>query len=388
MNYKRRIKRNQILIYFVSVIFSCAYIYFGNQIASIGLNQKANSSGYYMESEVSKIIEKIPAQDAFSDTRGFHVRFRAMIISGKNKGIMVSGIKNFDVFAGSQGNIDIKEGDKILIYNDSMNSDKDWIFLSFIRTNYLIYFGAFFLVMLLVFGQLKGMNTIISLAFTVLSIFVVLVPAALSGQNIYIWSIITCLYITVMTLLFVGGANLKSLAAAIGCFGGVLISALLIFIMNQFIHLTGVVSEESVFLLNMSESNPIDLKAVVFGMIIIGAIGAIMDVAMSISSSLQELSIQIEHPTFGRLLKSGFTIGKDMMGTMTNTLILAYIGSSFALVLLLVADNTPLIYLFNREMIVVEILQSLVGSLGLLFAIPFTSLISAKLFTGKYHRFL
>jgi uncharacterized membrane protein len=241
--------------------------------------------------------------------------------------------------------------------------------------------------MLLVFGQMKGMNTIISLVFTVLSIFAVLVPAALSGQNIIVWSVITCAYITVMTLLFVGGANLKSLAAALGCFGGVLISSLLIFIMDQFIHLTGVISEESVFLLTVSESHPIDLKAVVFGMIIIGAIGAIMDVAMSISSSLQEISVKMEYPTFGSLLKSGFTIGKDMMGTMTNTLILAYIGSSFALVLLLVADNTPLIYLFNREMIVVEILQALVGSLGLLFTIPFTSLISAKLFTDKNFRF-
>ena len=132
------------------------------------------------------------------------------------------------------------------------------------------------------------------------------------------------------------------------------------------------VDDDSLHLYLLNEDRPIDLKAIIFSAIIIGAIGAIMDVSVSIASSLKELQDQVEHVSFGMLLKSGITIGKDMMGTMANTLILAYIGSSLSVTLLLVAYSNSLLTLFNREMIVVEILNALVGSFGILLTIPLT----------------
>ena len=157
--------------------------------------------------------------------------------------------------------------------------------------------------------------------------------------------------------------------------------------MSNILSLTGVIDEDSIYILQLTSANPIDLKAIIFAAIIIGAMGAIMDTAMSISSSLWEVSIHSGKPTFDALFKSGMNIGRDVMGTMTNTLILAYIGSSLSIVLLFVAYNSSLLYLFNIEMIIVEVLQALIGSLGILLTMPITSFICAALYTKSLKKF-
>ena len=157
-------------------------------------------------------------------------------------------------------------------------------------------------------------------------------------------------------------------------------------IMNGVLKLTGFVDENAIYLQQLNSS--IDLKAIIFGGILIGALGAIMDVSIDIASSLSEVADKMEKPDFRTIVKSGFNIGKDIMGTMTNTLILAYIGSSLTTVLLLTASSHSIAYLFNLEMITVEILQALVGSIGILTTIPLTSVIAAALYkyvdTSKY----
>ena len=157
----------------------------------------------------------------------------------------------------------------------------------------------------------------------------------------------------------------------------------MLFRSGHFLELTGVVDEQSVFLLYLNSHNPIDLQAIVFSSIIIGALGAALDVSVSIASALSEIDETTERRSFRELLHSGMNIGRDIMGTMANTLILAYIGGSLSLVLLLITSSTSLMDLMNREIIVVEILQILVGSIGLLCTIPLTSLLSAFVYIRR-----
>ena len=166
--------------------------------------------------------------------------------------------------------------------------------------------------------------------------------------------------------------NRKTLAASLGCIGGLTVSGVLTIIMDKVLTLTGYVDEDSIYLSLLSTENPINLNAIIFAGILIGALGAVMDVAMSISSSLWEVRDKSKSLSFGSLFKSGMNIGRDIMGTMANTLILAYIGSSLSIVLLLSAYATSLMYLLNMEMITVEILQALVGSFGILLTLPLT----------------
>ena len=243
-----------------------------------------------------------------------------------------------------------------------------------------------FLLLILVFGRSKGVNTIIALIFTCLSIFIVFVPSVISGYNIYLTSIITAIYIVFMTLIIVYGGNKKSFVAALGCVAGILLSAILTLIMANALELTGLLGEDSMHLLYINNDAPIDLRAVIFGSIILGAIGAVMDVSMSIASSLNELVENMDKPSFSQVIKSGFEIGRDMMGTMSNTLILAYIGSSLSVLLLYCAYNSSFIYLINKEIIIVELLQALIGSIGILTVIPFATFISAKFYLEDYRK--
>ena len=131
----------------------------------------------------------------------------------------------------------------------------------------------------------------------------------------------------------------------------------------------------------LNPDRPIALKGVIFGAIVIGAIGAFMDVAMSISSALYEMKEKYAANSFAQLVSSGFTIGRDIMGTMANTLVLAYIGSSLSVVLLLITYNPTLLDLMNREMVIVEILQALIGSLAILMTLPLTALVAGTLYS-------
>ena len=147
--------------------------------------------------------------------------------------------------------------------------------------------------------------------------------------------------------------------------------------------MTGMLEEESVYLLQLYPDRPINLKAIIFAMIIVGALGAVMDVAMSMSSSLYELRVKSPGITPQELMKSGVTIGRDMLGTMANTLVLAYIGSSLTCVLLMVAYNANLQQVINKEVIIADILQALAGSMGMLLALPLTSAVCAIVYFRK-----
>ena len=153
--------------------------------------------------------------------------------------------------------------------------------------------------------------------------------------------------------------------------------------MDVFLNMTGLIEEESIYLVQLYPDDPINLKAIIFAMIIVGAVGAVMDVSMSISSSLFELKTKSPDIKPSELMKSGFTIGRDMLGTMANTLVLAYIGSSLTSVLLLVSYNANLGQVINKEMIIAEILQALAGSMGMLLTLPLTSAVCAAIYDKK-----
>jgi uncharacterized membrane protein len=375
------------LIYIITIIVSIILLVIGNKITVKDLNLLSGVDGIVAQkATVIKIVStKRVEYDLGGDKPevGKEISFSATILSGELKGKQIVALQTLDPFTGTSLK-EIEAGDKVVLYKlDNKDSEYDWVMVEYLRTDSLLILGIAFLIFLVIFGHFKGFNTIISLIFTCAAIFAVFIPAILQGYNIYFWSIITCVFIITMTLLIVYGANKKSLAAGIGCFVGILVSGILTLFMNNILKLTGLVSEESMYLVRINEKHPIDLKAIIFAAILIGAIGAIMDVSMSIAAALAEFKEKLEYTPFSLLVKSGISIGRDIMGTMANTLILAYIGSSLSVVLLLVSYNSSLLELLNKEMIVVEILQALVGSIGILFTIPITSLVCAYLFSER-----
>lgn len=376
-----------LIVYAVTVLLSLVFLYVGHRVTAQGITSVFSaSSGLAPEQAVVTMILDRSEEDydlGGTSITNVTVRFIAKINNGAQKGDELIAVQSIDGYLPS-GLKEVAVGDRVLIAQDTSDPTVyEWMFVEYLRTDALLVIGIVFAVLLLLFGGLKGFNTLLSLALTCAAVFFVFIPAILSGYNIYAMSIVICFFTIVTSLLIINGPDKKTFTAIVGCAGGVLLAGLITLVSNVFLRLSGYTDEDATFLAMLDTPNPIDLKAIIFAAILIGAMGAIMDVAMSIASALYEVSVEAKTPTFTSLLRSGFSMGRDMMGTMSTTLILAYIGSSLSVVLLLIVYSPSVLHLLNREMIVVEILQSLVGSLAILFTIPFTSLLCAAMYSHK-----
>lgn len=379
--------RKTVILYIITVAASAVLLILGNIIV---YDDEVMFLGGYDDSACPATVTEIVYKDTENvvidgETAGEEsiVIFKCKITGGELKGETVVATETTSAYDAVPLEL-VEVGDRILIarlegVEGSEDAGAEWFMHDYDRTLPLWILGALFVVLVLVFGRMKGVNTLVSLGFTCIAVFAVFVPSVLAGENIYLWSIIVCVYIIAMTLLITNGYNKKTLAAIIGCTSGVTAAGLLTVITSHFLNLTGITTEETIYI---TQNFDIDLHALTFGGVILGAVGAVMDVSVSISSSLKELHDQVERPTFWGLVKSGVTIGRDIMGTMANTLVLAYIGCELSATLLSVVYSSSMLTLFSREKIVQEILQALVGSIGILLTIPLTAVVSAALYMG------
>lgn len=382
-------QKKDLNILICTVILAFLYIFCANKYVTANTEQSDILDDY--DVYTAKVLEIIQVTDeeyniGIEASYGKLIEFKAEILSSNQRGQIVLAKQEISPFFAIQPP-EISVGDKVLIsqaFNsgvyDSTYADY-YDMLEHVRTNGIWVLLAIFAVGVVFYGKSKGVFTLISLTLTCLSIFLVFIPAILNGFNIYFWSIQICIFIVSITLLIVNGLNLKSISAGIGCIGGVLFAGAITLIANKSLKITGMLDEQSIFLEMINPDKPIDLNAIIFSSIIIGAIGAIMDVSISIASSLKEIKDQNPQISQKQLYLSGVNIGRDIMGTMTNTLILAYIGSSLSIVLLLISNAGSMIYLVNTESIIVELLQSVIGSLGILITLPLTAIISSIAYT-------
>ena len=311
------------------------------------------------------------------------IPFTAEFTGGPEKGRTFEAIQYIDSLYAIPPR-EVEAGHHILVTSNEGEADGGgWVYVEHNRGRYLIGLSLVFLLLVVLVGKFKGLATILSLATTAAAIFVIYIPSILKGYNIYLTTSILSVYIIVVSLIMMNGSNIKTYSAILGNVGGVAASGLLAFFMNGLLHVTGFIDEDYALLLSMDSAAPIDLRAGIWGSIVIGSLGAIMDIAMTIASAMNEVAEHMGEKSFRKLLRSGMNIGVDSIGTMTNTLVLAYIGGALAMVLLLVAYNKNVLFLFNLEMIVVEVAQAVIGSMGILLAVPATALISAYLHTIK-----
>ena len=366
--------KKKIFVYILVVVISGILLWLWSGFASSGTEIFKHS----VESARAKILT-VDKQES-TDTGSFVstvVICSAEILNGDKKGEIV---KVYQEHNSEVENIKIvTPGDKVVIKNYPVaDLGTEWAVDNFLRTPALLILGFVFVFLIILLGRFKGLRTVISLVYTCVAIFCVFIPTVLSGKNIYFCAILICLFITAVTLLLVNGWDKKTFCAFLGCVGGVIAAALITVIFSYVMKFTGYTNENSYYLTMLP--NPVNLKAIAFSAVIIGAVGAVMDVAMSLSSALYELKEKVPGITFKSLVSSGLSIGRDMMGTMANTLVLAYIGGSVSSVLLLLTYADSAADVFNREMIAYEILLASAGSIGIFLAIPVTALVCGMVY--------
>lgn len=247
-----------------------------------------------------------------------------------------------------------------------------------IRDRYTFWLVMLFLVLMVIVGRTKGLRALLTLVLTALLIWKYFLPLLSRGYNPIFLAITLTAFVTLVTILVIGGANSKSYAAIMGTVGGLLVAGFLALVVGNLARLTGFSSQEAQ-MLEFAETGVTNIRGILFAGIIIGSLGAIMDVAMSIASACMEMTQLDKSISRSRLIKSGMNVGRDVMGTMSNTLILAYTGSAIPMLLLFYIYDTPLTRVLNMDMMATEIVRAISGTIGLVIAIPLTAFLAGML---------
>ena len=276
-----------------------------------------------------------------------------------------------------------QEGDNIIVRDENGS----YAIVDYDRLPAMVLILLGFAALLILFGGMTGLKALLVLLFAVLLIAKGLIAFILfSPSHILLWTILIGAVITLATQLIVNGRNVKSTGAIIGTIGGILVAGLLAVLAIHFTYLTGV-SEEQAGMLKALYLKDVDFRELLFSGIVLGALGAVMDVAVSIASAQYEMKLLAPKTKFQTLVSSGLNVGRDVMGTMANTLVLAYIGGALPLILLISAQpDISLLHVMNLNMIATEVVRSLIGSIGLLCAIPITAYATAFLITLRPRR--
>lgn len=376
-------RASRALVYLMTLLFSAAFLFTGNRLAAVGGGSLPPLAGEdfvtgtvtgILSREESEVAGLQQGQTAINTEIRFSVR-----LSGGEETV---GIQTVDGLS-RIGLPEVAAGDKVTLVPNAdplTAAGCPYRLDDYQRLGGLAALAAVFLLGIVAMGRMKGVHTVLALLLTCAAVFWVFLPLVLGGYNIYLAAVAVCVYVTAATLLLVNGPHRKTLVAVLGCSGGLLLAGLLAVLTAGLLRLTGLASQEAIYLADLPIRRPLDLAGVAFAGILIGAVGAVMDVAMSLSSALWELRCQAARPGFWMLLRSGMNIGRDMMGTMANTLVLAYIGSSLPTVLLLTAYSSSALGLLNREMIAAELVQAVIGSFAILLTVPLTALLASALY--------
>ncbi|MEA2065442.1 MAG: YibE/F family protein [Patescibacteria group bacterium] len=345
-------------------------------------SDKKNPITSYEKAKILKIKNETIKTDKNSDepTSGNIIftdiqKIKIEILSGKHKNeikIIENSLSNNPM------DIKIAEGDKILVYLEEYGQNEYSVQIQgFYVFNKLIFFIALFFCFLIIIGGKQGLKAIVSLIISVWIILKIFIPQALTGFNPISLALITAIAITFISLTLISGFKKKTFSAISGTISGLIIAAIFAIIAGKLTHLNGLSNENARTL--FSQFPNLNFSGLLFAGIIIGALGAVMDVAMSISSSISE--VKKAHPEIGKykLIKSGMTVGKDIMGTMSNTLIFAYTGSSIFLLLLFSQYGESYMKFLNFNFVAEEIIRSIAGSIGLILTVPLTAIIAGYL---------
>jgi len=339
----------------------------------------------YVEPELYKgtIVEIVSDEDTVIQTSGGEYRQRVQVakveIHNKDKKGEIVEITNYidEIMAYT---IEINVGDDVYVFfeTDENGNEISAHIHEFRRDKDIYLLVGVFVVLMIILGGVQGIKSLITLGLTIAGVYYMMVGIVNGGNPIFL-SVVICFVVTLVTMFLVAGFNLKAISAMAGTFGGVIIAGIIALIVSKSSNLTGLGTSEAQMLLYSNHDTPFNIHGILFASILLGTLGAVMDVCMSIASAINEITDANPLMSTMELFKSGMNIGKDVMGTMVNTLILAYVGTSVFLILIFMVNNTSLIDILNLDLVATEVVRALAGTIGLICAIPITASVSSIL---------
>lgn len=374
----KKIKENKIVLLLVcgSILFALLFNMFG--VKSYSRINNENIS--YVKGKVVEIIDQnIEYDETLEIDLGKQV-LSVKLISGEQKGEVVQ-VENYLT---QYNSVKAKVNTNLIISVDAPeNITPYYSVYSYDRSFSMMVCCIVLMSAIILIGKGKGVKAIGGLLYSLFLIVYILLPTIFSGYSSILMSVVVAILSTAVTLLLLNGESDKTYAAIISTSLGVFLSLFFFMIASSLLHINGFSTSEAEGLILISQSTGLKIKDVLFAAVLISSLGAIMDVGMSIVSALFEVYHHNSSLTGKQLFTSGIEIGKDMIGTMSNTLILAFAGSQFVTLLVFISYQVQLNQLLNSNYLVIELAQGVCGTFGIVLTVPLASLVSAFYLSKK-----
>lgn len=328
--------------------------------------------------EVTDVLADNASPDTWTEGRRIGQQLlEVKVLTGEHKGAVLEAANFLSAYA----NVDAKVGTKVIVRLDVDEQGELYVVSvpAYNRAPVMLGLALIFAALLVIIGRKKGVMALVGLVYTLACIWFIQVPMILRGAAPVLVSIIIVALTTAASLLFLTGLSRKTLCAVLGCVCGVGVAGIFAAVSGSISQLNGFNLPEAEDLVLRATQDTVRISGLLVSGILVASLGAVMDVAMSISSSCWELRQLNPGLPKAALFRSGMNIGRDAMGTMANTLILAFAGASLNTLLLFRIYGYPAIQLFNSDAIAVELIRGLAGSIGIILTVPLVAALSAAL---------
>ena len=383
MNWMKHTKLIKGITLAIGCVLFAALLYYANHDRP-GYFTTVDSGVEYERARVIEVVEdKTEVDDSTEGILRGSMKLKIELLSGRYKGDVLE-VTNYLSY---KYNVVVKKGDTISVRIDTTGENKYTVTVyNYDRSKLLLGLLLLFAIAMVAIGGIQGAKAVVALAVTFVSIIFLLVPLVLKGFPSIPVTIVIIAITTVISFLLIGGIQSKTVAAFLGSMAGVILAAAIAMVAGKLCHVSGFQMEDAENLYYIKFDTALKVRGLFICGVLIASIGAVMDVAMSVSSAVNELHVVNPTLTVRELFRSGMTIGRDAMGTMANTLILAFAGTSLNMIILLYSYGVTFTQLMNTDYVAVEIIQSIAGSLGIVFTVPAAAIISAWLCVGKQKR--
>ncbi len=346
------------------------FLYRFHQIDKTELISSENKT--FEKAVITEIIEDNLQE---SGVRTGYQVVKMKLLSGSFKGTETIGTSASGYLYGA----DCEVGMTVTAVINESNGEITASVFSYYRSPALLGLVLVFLLSIWIIGGKKGLASVFGLIFTFLCIIYLFLPMIYKGISPCLSAVLIAVLITVVTIYMIAGISVKSFCAISGTVAGIVISGMIAFLAGKLSHISGYNVSDIENLIYIGERTNMQIGELMFAGIIISSLGAVMDVAMSVSSAVNEISINSPERDMKQLFRSGINVGRDMMGTMSNTLILAFTGGSLNTLIYIYCYDYPARRIFNMNDIAIEMIQGIASSMGVVLTVPLVSLLSAWL---------
>lgn len=369
--------RKKAVRYLIYVLFVCVFAVFVIKLNQVEKTELVVRTGQTFEK--AKVVKILQDNLEENGTRVGEQKVRVRMLTGVRKGEELDITSSSGYLFGAA----CKPGMKVIVMQSVAGDSTVASVYTQDREGVIYIFALIYLLVLCLIGGKQGIKGCLGLVFTFFCVIFVYLPLVYLKYSPFWTAVFVCFITTLVTMYLIGGPTRKTCAATLGTLVGVILAGVSAWCFSKASGISGYNVSDIETLMTLWNTNRIQVGGLLFSGLLISCLGAVMDVAMSISSAIDEIYRQNLSLSRKELFKAGLRVGRDMMGTDSNTLILAFAGSSVSTLLLDYSYNLPYQQIINSNNIGIAIMQGLAGSFGIVLSVPFTVLICTILFHKK-----